>query len=277
MLKEFLRRRQFLLATAKRLSDLLRKRSFLRKRMKILRGAYSTFLRGNRKPYERDTWWDDEFFTQGLSDRQTIGQDKNLFTSKYHYASVELLILRYLRNYGRNLASSTVCDLGSGSGHWIDFYLSLGASRCIGIDVSKRSVEFLRAKYRERPTVTIEHGSIHEVLASAELQCDLVNAVGVMFHLVDDEEWEETVRQVGRVLRKGGLFVVGGHFGLLDGVNVEFNSESAAIKRLRSASHWKRSLKQAGFGRTRIYRNSAYRHIRDSLPENNVLIAEKSG
>jgi SAM-dependent methyltransferase len=259
------------------LRDISRKRSFLRKRMKILLGAYSTYIRGNRRPYEPDTWWDNKFFTQGLSDRQTIGPDKNLLSAKYHYDSVELLILRYLRNNGRNLTSSTICDLGSGSGHWIDFYLSLGASHCLGIDVSKNSVDFLRSKYREGQGVTIEHGRIHEVLARTELKCDLVNAVGVMFHLVDDEEWEETVRQVGRVLRAGGIFVVGGHFGLLDGLNVELDSEGAVIKRLRSASHWKRSLKQAGFARARIYRNSAYRYIRDSLPENNVLIAEKSG
>jgi hypothetical protein len=234
-------------------------------------------MRGNRKSYEPGTWWDNKFFTKGLSDRQTIAADKNLLTAKYHYASVELLILRYLQNKGRDLTLSTICDLGSGSGHWIDFYLSLGASHCLGIDVSRKSVDFLRAKYRECQEVTIEHGRIHEVLASTDLKFDLVHAVGLMFHLVDDEEWEETVRQVGRVLLAGGLFVVGGHFGLLDGLNVQFDSENTVNKRLRSASHWKRSLQQAGFVRTRIYRNSAYLYIRDSLPENNVLITEKSG
>jgi SAM-dependent methyltransferase len=167
--------------------------------------------------------------------------------------------------------------LGSGAGHWIDFYLSLGASPRLGIDISRTSVEFLRAKYRERQEITVEHGRIHDVLGSTDCKFDLVNAIGIMFHLVDDKEWEETVRQVGRVLRTGGLFIVGGHFGLLDGINVQFDSENAVNKRLRSASHWKRSLKQAGFVRTRIYRNSAYLYIRDALPENNVLITEKSG
>ena len=248
---------------------------FLRKRARILRGIYRTYMRGDCKSYEPGTWWDNTFFTKGLSDRHTMGPDTNPLAAAYHYASVELLIARDLRNTGRDLTSCTICDLGSGSGHWIDFYLSLGASHCLGIDVSRKSVDFLRAKYKEREEVTIEHGRIHEVLALADSQYDLVNAIGIMFHVVDDEEWEETIRQVGRVLRAGGLFVVGGHFGLLDGVNVEL-SESAVFKRLRSASHWKRSLKQAGFGRTRIYRNAAYRYIRAWMPENNVLITEKS-
>jgi SAM-dependent methyltransferase len=145
----------------------------------------------------------------------------------------------------------------------------------LGIDVSRKSVDFLRKKYAKREEVAIEHGRIREVLAHADLKFDLVNAVGVMFHLVDDEEWEDTVKQIGHVLRAGGLFVVGGHFGLIDGVNVQL-SQDGVNKRLRSALHWKRSLKQAGFGRTRIYRNSAYLRIRDWIPENNVLIAEKS-
>jgi len=249
---------------------------FLLKRAKILRGVYRMYLRGDRTSYEPDTWWDNTFFTKGLSDRQTISADKNLFAAAYHYASVELLILRHLRNSGRELTSSTICDCGSGSGHWIDFYLSLGASHCLGIDVSRKSVDFLKAKYRERQEVIVEQGRIHQVLAAADCKFDVVNAIGIMFHLVDDAEWEETVRQVGRVLLAGGLFVVGGHFGWLDGLNVQFDSANAVNKRLRSASHWKRSLQQAGFVRTRIYRNSAYLYIRDGLPENNVLITEKS-
>jgi SAM-dependent methyltransferase len=255
------------------LKQLLRR--FLGKRARVLRGIYRTYIYGDLKSYEPGTWWDNKFFTTGLSDRQTISANMNPVAAAYHYASVELLILRHLRNEGRDLTASTICDCGSGAGHWIDFYLSLGAIHCLGIDVSRKSVDFLRAKYMKHEEVTIEHGRLHEVLAHADIKFDLVNAIGIMFHLVDDEEWEETVRQVGRVLRTGGIFVVGGHFGLIDGVNVQF-SENAANKRLRSASHWKRSLKQAGFVQTRIYRNSAYLYIRDWLPENNVLVTEKS-
>jgi Methyltransferase domain len=250
-------------------------RPFLTRRSKIARGFYRTRIRGHRQAYAADTWWDQEFFTSGLSDRQTIAPEKNVLTAAYHYASVELHTLRYLCRNRADLRSASICDLGSGSGHWIDFYLSLGASRCDGLDVSRKAVEFLEQKYPRDDRVSIHHGRIHEVLARLSHRYDLVNAIGIMFHLVDDEEWRLTIHQVAGSLEPGGLFVVGGHFGWLDNLNVQFDSKNRVNKRLRSAWRWRRCLKDAGFGRIQIQRNRAYLGIPDSLPENNVLIARK--
>ena len=250
-------------------------KQYLRKRRKILGGAYRTWFRGHRQAYAPDSWWDESFFIKGLSDRQTIAPDKNALTAAYHYASVESLILRHLRNSGFDLHSARICDLGAGSGHWIDFYLSLGASGCVGVDVSRQAADFLRGKYADCGQVSIHQGRIHEVLQGCNDRFDLVNAVGIMFHLVDEAEWQGSVRQAARILRPGGLLVVGGHFGWLDNVNVQFDAQNRVNKRLRSAAHWKRFLKSVGFSQVCIYRNRAYLSVRDSLPENNVLIARK--
>ncbi len=249
---------------------------FLFKRAKILRGVYRTYLRHHRSSYNPTTWWDEQFFTKGISDRQTISAEKNPLTAANHYSSVELLISRHLRNNGWHMREKVICDLGSGSGHWIDFYLSLGAKRCIGVDVSKKSVGFLRVKYAEREDVSIEQGRLQVVLENHTPSFHLVNAIGIMFHLIDDDEWEQTVHQSSRVLLPGGIFVIGGHFGLIDGLNVQFNPDNTVNKRLRSAYHWKRSLRRAGFVGTKLYKNRAYLSIKDTLPENNILIAQKS-
>ncbi|MDH3199010.1 MAG: class I SAM-dependent methyltransferase, partial [Candidatus Krumholzibacteria bacterium] len=147
---------------------------FLKKRAKVLRGLYRTHVRGHRRAYDPGAWWDGAFFTKGLSDRQTIGPDQNVLTGAYHYASVELLVLRHLRNGRFDLESKSVCDLGSGSGHWIDFYLSLGASRCVGVDVSSKSVAFLQERYAGRHEVEIRQGAVVDVLRRLEERFDLV-------------------------------------------------------------------------------------------------------
>jgi len=246
---------------------------YLRKRRKILRGLRRTYLQRDRTPYQAGKWFD-EFFADGLSDRRTISPDHTSLAAAYHYRSVEILILRHFLNNACNPTGWSVCDLGPGSGHWIDFYRSLGASRVMGIDVSQKSVQFLAEKYQGQ-NVDIRLGKIHEVLASTDDRFDCVNGIGVMFHVVADDEWEETVRQVGNAIAPGGLFVVGGHFGVMDGVNVQFDSHRAVNKRLRSARHWKRSLQRTGFTDTTILRNPAYLFIDESLPENNVLISRK--
>ncbi|HEY9035625.1 MAG TPA: hypothetical protein VIM96_02830 [Pseudomonadales bacterium] len=96
-----------------------------------------------------------------------------------------------------------------------------------------------------------------------------------MFHIVDDSEWEDTIRAVSSSLETGGVFVVGGHFGMVNGVNVQIDKDGAINKRLRSKRHWIKVLRSAGFKDVTVYRNYAYLWVNESLPENNVLIATK--
>lgn len=96
-----------------------------------------------------------------------------------------------------------------------------------------------------------------------------------MFHIVDDEEWTATLAAVASKLKSGGSFVIGGHFGLFDGVNVQIDPDGHINKRLRSRRHRIRALRALGFSTFRYYRNRAYLWIPDSLPESNILVASR--
>jgi cyclopropane fatty-acyl-phospholipid synthase-like methyltransferase len=250
-------------------------RQFLRSRGRVVRGLLRTRLGDGRIPYDPRSWWDERFFTREITDSNTIWAGKNELAAAYHYASMELLLLRHFRNDQVRLPGASVCDLGSGAGHWIRFYRSLGAARCTGIDVSAKSVAHLRETFQHEGEVSFHQGTVSQVLGTLGERFDVVNAIGVMFHIVVDEEWRDSIRAVSDVLRPGGLFVVGAHFGMLNGVNVQFDSDGTVNKRLRSAREWKRALAAAGLQVRRIYRNRAYLFIEDALPENNILVARK--
>ena len=96
-----------------------------------------------------------------------------------------------------------------------------------------------------------------------------------MFHIVNDAEWSATIAAVSQVLRPGGVFIVGGHFGLWDGLDVQVDASRASTKRLRSARHWKKELRLNGFRRFRRLRNRAYLRLDTTLPENDLLLARK--
>lgn len=250
-------------------------RQWLRRRAKVLNGFLNTRVRSKGRNYDDARWWDASFYAEGISDRQTIAPRKSVITARYHYASTEMPILRHLRNRNRTLDGAAVVDIGSGSGHWIDFYKALGAGSITGMDVSQSSASFLANRYAGDDTIAIHHGKALDVIGRLDRDYDLVNAIGVMFHMVNDDEWRETIRAVGRRLKPDGLFVIGGEFGWLDGVNVQIDADGNINKRLRSHAHWRRTLREAGFARTALYRNRAYLWINDSLPENNVLIAAR--
>ena len=248
---------------------------YLRKRMRILRGFVRSFIKPVKNNYKADTWWDSIFYTKGLSNPKTLGPDKSLLSSFYHYNSVELLILRHFYNKNLNPEGATVLDIGSGAGYWIDFYKKIGAGDCTGIDVSKSSVAFLKEKYQSDPSINIQHGSIVNLLPNSNEKYDIINAIGVMFHVVDDKEWQQSLELLSGALKPDGIFVIGGHFGAIDNLNVHVDKNGQVFKRLHSAGRWKRALRQLGFRKIKLYRNNAYLHINDTLPENNILIAGK--
>ncbi len=250
-------------------------KQFLIKQKKIAKGLYFTYLAHRGQNYDEEIFWDTSFYTSGISDRQTISPQKSPISTKYHYASVELLILRTLYNRGIDLNNSVVLDIGSGSGHWIDFYKSLGVKQIIGMDVSKSSIEYLKEKYKNRTDIYFYHGKAVECIDKIDTKVNIVNAIGVMFHIVDDAEWQETIKKISNQLSPNGLLIVGGHFGFINGINVQFDDKNNINKRLRSRAAWKRTLKNAGFSKVEFIKNQAYLHIDDSLPENNILIATK--
>lgn len=214
---------------------------------------------GSHRAYEAATWWDHSFYTESVSDRQTIGPRKNPITAAYHYASVELLIAEQFAR--SEWSPRRVCDLGSGAGHWLDWYAELGAE-VVGIEVSEKAIAHLAGRHE------VHHGRAADVLPRLG-RFDAVNAIGVMFHIVDDAEWEATIGAAADALSGGGLFIVGGEFGRFTydaGV-----SEGQVYKRLRSERRWREALQAAGFSTVTIRRNR--RDLPDTLPENNVLTA----
>ena len=250
-------------------------KQYLTKYKKIAKGIYNTYLKSKGQNYNDSEWWDKSFYTAGVSDRQTISPKKSLISSKYHYCSVELQILKHFYNHNIETKGVSLLDIGSGSGHWIDFYQSLGFQKAVGIDVSKFSVNHLRTKYPNNPNIRFYEGRAIDILDQLESPFHIVNAIGVMFHIVNDSEWSGTINKLAGLIPKKGVFIAGGHFGMLNGLNVQIDRNGQINKRLRSKASWKKTLKRAGFSDVKIYRNTAYLWINDTLPENNILVATK--
>jgi SAM-dependent methyltransferase len=250
-------------------------KQWIRRKRKVFRGFVRTYLRRDHKSYHPTSWWDERVYTRGMSDSRTISQDTSLLATKYHYASVELVILRHLRNHNIDLTGAAVLDVGSGAGHWIDFYRSIGAAACVGIDISETSVRFLQKKYAAQEHVQIYHGLFQNILEANPAKFDLINAIGVMFHVVNDPDWEKGLQLLTKNLEVGGTLIIGGYFGLLNNVNVQFDAENSVNKRLRSRMHWMKKLRALGYTKLKIYQNLAYLRIDEPIPECNILVARR--
>lgn len=191
--------------------------------------------------------------------------------ARLHYASVELIICRHLASKHAPTLGR-VLDLGSGAGHWIEFYRRIGAQEVVGIEIAPTAHRHLQRKFGDGARV--ECGDLTDVMSRERDGFDVINAIGVLFHVIDDQAWERTIEHAARLLSPGGSFIVGGHFGFFD-MNAQRGADNLIDKRLRSAQTWTRTLQRHGFRNIAVTRNREGRYSAVTLPENHILIAKR--
>ncbi|HYY72629.1 MAG TPA: class I SAM-dependent methyltransferase [Candidatus Bathyarchaeia archaeon] len=148
------------------------------------------------------------------------------------------VFLRLLRSLRTDFSRARVFDFGSGTGFYLELWKELGVSSIAGCDLTEIAVSRLR---REFPSIRIFEMDISDgLLRSACEEYDFVSAFDVLFHIVEDERYEQAVRNAHALLRPGGLF-------LFSDLLVHHSPRSDEHVRFRSLSHVEVLLKNAGF------------------------------
>ena len=236
-------------------------------------------------PYDASSFFDDWYRRAPggeFSDGITLSHRYDPAAARFHYASLEDSIASDLRARG-DMCPRRVLDIGSGAGHWIDFYRGRYGAEVAGVELAASAAARLAEKYAGDPGVSIHVGDVGAADFASAGGFDLINAIGVMFHIVEDARWERAIANLARQLAPGGLLLVSGQFGWLT-QNVLFHREGAyqrpvaerkyVHKRIRSLRRWRRAAAAAGL---RIDRRLCSRDSRALvLPENNLLALQRA-
>jgi SAM-dependent methyltransferase len=241
--------------------------------------------RGPRAAYEAKEAWTSRYeaaVAEGdFNDATTLVRGARPVVVRYHYNAVENAILEESLDK-RFPVRPAVLDIGSGAGHWIDFYRDvLDAREVVGVEISSSAAEALARKYEHDSDVTIVERDVSEEGFDLERRFDLVNAVGVLFHIVVDNAWQRAVRNLGAHLAPGGRMLVAEHVGLVTH-DVDFrrpepdggHSKDAVYvtKRVRSAYQWRQCARRADIRVLRMQRIQKHRAIR--TPANRLIVLE---
>jgi SAM-dependent methyltransferase len=118
---------------------------------------------------------------------------------------------RELRNVPIDWKRANVLDIGSGTGFWIDAWRAVGVNSIIGSDLTRTSVEHLRDAH---PDLQIVQLDISASLPgqSVNRTYDVVSAFDVLFHIVDDSDYQAALKNIARLLRPGGVFLFSDNF-----------------------------------------------------------------
>lgn len=260
--------------------------------------------------YDERTFFDSHYAAtvRGTpTDRMTIGAVSDI-ESRFHYNCTENSIIRALSHLeppptGAALAAwkmmrqrlgLRLLDVGSGTGHWIDFMMDVyDVAEAVAVEIAEAMASFLETKYADR-NVRVLRDDIADPSFTADRiggPVQYVSAIGIMFHIVDDQRWEQALKNLASVLTDDGVLIVGGDFGA-ETRNVQFHSvdefkswseheklarqcgTNRVNKRIRSLSHWSRAAGAAGLEMVDLVRSDRDPSL--TTPENDILLLRRA-
>lgn len=194
-----------------------------------------------------------------------ISPDWRTFEARYHYNMVENGVIDVLRAHTPDMTGLHVLDVGSGTGHWVEFFSKvLEARSVVATDFSEVAADRLAARFSTRTDITIRRMDISEPEPSFRARFDVVNAIGVVFHIVDDVRWVRTIGNIVEYLAPEGVAVIGGDFG-------DRTEELGVMRKVRSLAAWDEVLNRAGARRVELIRFDWFKGGVNRGLKNNLL------
>ena len=103
---------------------------------------------------------------------------------------------------------NSVLDIGCGTGFYIDVWRNCNIDSLIGIDIAPMSIYALRRKYREFAFWEADITS-KTLLADCPLGTfDIVTTCSVLLHIVDDDKFEQAIKNIKSLLADDGMILI---------------------------------------------------------------------
>ena len=154
--------------------------------------------------YDNDQYWNQrlrrEFSLAGVG-HTGVG----LAFNGWAYRVRRAVLRRALREQGIKIAGARILELGFGTGYYLDFWKKLGAGHITGFDITDIAVQAARERFNTTPW-RFEKADIGAPLPLGDSAgtFDLVTAFDILFHLVEDQNWNGALDNIARALKPGG-------------------------------------------------------------------------
>jgi SAM-dependent methyltransferase len=126
----------------------------------------------------------------------------------YLYKLKNRVMNRTLKKLHLSTKNKTILDVGSGTGFWINYYLKRGIKYIYGCDISSTAVRNLKTIYSKYDNVFVFEADFGSRSIPFDMKFDIVNAMDVAYHIVDDDDFNAFIDNISRCLRsKGYVFL----------------------------------------------------------------------
>ena len=160
--------------------------------------------------FDAQRYWDERLSTNpnlaGVG-YQSLGEGYN----QWLYRIKGKVIGRSVRALDFDPAEADVFDIGSGVGSIIALWKSMGARSITGSDFAPSAVEVLRRKFPDYEHYQLDIG-VELPSGIGRERFDMVSAIDVLYHIVDDVPYAQAFANVAQMLKAGGYFVFSENF-----------------------------------------------------------------
>jgi len=132
--------------------------------------------------------------------------------NRWLYRVRRRVFLRHIKALPLDFEKTSVLDVGSGTGFWVEMWRSLGVRAITASDFTQVVVERLRQTCTGCPVVRLDIAAPLEEQGISEGAFDVISAFDVLFHITDDERYRSALSNVSRLLATGGYFVFSDNF-----------------------------------------------------------------
>ena len=103
------------------------------------------------------------------------------------------------------VAGGDVLEIGPGTGFWVHLWDQLGAASVTGVDITLTAVEHLAQRFPQHTFVVADVG---DEQAHNFGVFDLVSAMSVLLHIVDDNRFRSALANIAAMLKPSGQVVL---------------------------------------------------------------------
>lgn len=130
--------------------------------------------------------------------------------NEYMYQMKRIVLERAISKYNFDISSMRILDIGCGSGFYVDMWQQKGVKYLTGLDITAISVEELSSKY---PNFNFFEADITSPTLITDLNFeknsfDIITAFDVLFHIVDDDKFEQAIKNIRMLCSEHGYIFI---------------------------------------------------------------------
>jgi 2-polyprenyl-3-methyl-5-hydroxy-6-metoxy-1,4-benzoquinol methylase len=156
-----------------------------------------------KEDYAAREYWADRFSSGfDLTKVRYLGFSESYI--KLLYRAKIIVLKKFSAANEIEIKNKTVCDVGCGTGYYVNFYSNEGVKHITGIDITQTSINYLKSKY---PKYDFVRGDIssQQILFSTKNKFDVVNVFDVLYHVVNDTKFEQAIQNICELTKHNGL------------------------------------------------------------------------